>query len=373
MRNFSKAIFVVSAFFASLFLVSCGKQRGQVSTLFEKWSEKNDPNRMNASYIYKLSELPMSGQLDRKPWSDYYWPSVGGGIAYRWNDISDSFNYSLYSKLQILQMSIPERYKLSPAEKFDILRGDYTFPLVHKERERTRLVKDHWEGLCHGWASASFNYVEPMFVELINDDGVNIPFASSDVKALLALYNAYYSKSETIILGGRCNNKILENFKIDDIDDCRDINAASFHIVLSNEIGIKKQGFVADLTVYLEVWNHPIYSFTSKIIKEKNEATAGAAFGTVKEIDIETQIIYVIEINPYYISLDDKQPMSTKLYSYRLELDVNDNIIGGVWYSKEHPDFLWRSAKNDTFTGDFELLNKLYKKSQNPFLQVLIT
>jgi hypothetical protein len=49
-------------------------------------------------------------------------------------------------------------------------------------------------------------------------------------------------------------------------------------------------------------------------------------------------------------------------YRYKLELDVNGNIIGGSWLSDSRPDFLW-GAGNMVFSPEFSDLKRLYYKA----------
>ena len=54
--------------------------------------------------------------------------------------------------------------------------------------------------------------------------------------------------------------------------------------------------------------------------------------------------------------------MAKKVYRYVLELDSEDNIIGGEWVSFDRPDFLWKQAKPE-FQGFFAPLEKIYQAS----------
>lgn len=54
---------------------------------------------------------------------------------------------------------------------------------------------------------AALQYTQPNQVVLVNPDGIKVPFASSDVKALLDYFVAEYAEqsSDTAFLGERCN------------------------------------------------------------------------------------------------------------------------------------------------------------------------
>ena len=81
---------------------------------------------------------------------------------------------------------------LSPAEKYDIFMGKFSYPTVKFEWARTSASHPQWYGLCHGWAPAAIVYDEPNPVTLTGPSGVKVPFGSSDVKALLTHFLANY-------------------------------------------------------------------------------------------------------------------------------------------------------------------------------------
>ena len=55
------------------------------------------------------------------------------------------------------------------------------------------------------------------------------------------------------------------------------------------------------------------------------------------------QVAYVVETAPNHNRTDSaaQDAITTVDYLYDLELDANGNIVGGEWYHKTHPDFLW--------------------------------
>jgi hypothetical protein len=74
------------------------------------------------AYSKLLVDLPKSGRSVRIPWSDTYWPSNKGGIAFRWksNSLPRSFGYRLYSRSELFELSLDEMKALSPAEKYGV-------------------------------------------------------------------------------------------------------------------------------------------------------------------------------------------------------------------------------------------------------------
>jgi hypothetical protein len=349
------AIFIIGLSF-----VGCGQSSSQ---LRERWNKPNDPLRLSEDYRRTFKELPLKGKSENLPWSDSYWPSYAGGLADRWREPeTNAFDYDPYNLTQLQVMSQAEISKLSPAEKFDIYIANYDYPLLDSERARTSADAEHWEGICHGWAPAAIVFQEPKSIIVENSDGIIIPFAASDIKALLSYYQGERAEVGTKFLGMRCDIDIDENPDARLNPACKDTNAGSFHIVLTNELGLNKNPFVADIQRDLQVWNQPISSFKSRVVTEQ-QPSEGAAEGTQKEYVIETIIEYVSELSPAWSSFGDEgQSVMKRTYEYQVEVNADDEIIGGEWISETRPDFLWTQEPAE-FHGEFESLKVIYEKS----------
>lgn len=348
----------------SAFSISCSAPTPNTSKTREAWDEVNEPIRIGSGYVSKLSDLPASGTLAATPWSDDYWPSNQGGIARRWKlDWSDAFSYRSPSLEQLRKANVGQIALMSPAEKFDLFLGDYSYPTVQSERLRVSPENEHWEGICHGWAAAAINFAEPKPVLVTNADGLKIPFGSADIKALLSFFQGNIGRTTGGFLGGRCNID-LEQFPQYGVNpECRDTNAGAFHLVLANEIGLRKKGFIADLTRDRMVWNQPVHAYTSKVLRTQ-APTPGAAVGTTSEMVVETTITYTAEIEPQWETVigSEFQNNRTVSYVYRLELNSQGEIIGGAWEVDERPDFLWTQSR-PVFFGRWRALEKIYNAS----------
>jgi Transglutaminase elicitor len=341
---------------------SCGENSADVA---ETWNSANDPLLLKGDYDRNFSALPTQGTVEVKPWSDTYWPSKEGGIAARWLNPSfenSAFSYNTFSLEEVQSMNVGQLRSLSPAEKFDIFRGDFSYPTVAFERSTKRPSAAGWEGLCHGWAPASMLFSEPNPIEIEGANGITVPFGSSDVKALLTFYQANLSRAPTRILGARCNQDIALNPADGFRDECKDTNAGAFHVVMANQLGLQNEAFLADVTRDLQVWNQPIHSYKSQILSYQSPSD-GAAEGTVREAVIRTRMAYTLETEANYESLNSGgRADGQKIYTYRLELNDRNQIIGGEWISDERPDFLWMQERTD-FTGKWLPLEKIYNQS----------
>jgi hypothetical protein len=327
-----------------MFIVAgCGSKQAGSSKLKERWDTSNDPIHMLPNdYVYMLASLPLEGSIETKPWSDSYWPSAEGGVAARWLEGMNGHQVTPVVPSQAASLSPAQLSVLSPAEKFDIFVGDESMSLFQSERRRTHPTDESWFGICHGWAPAALLFVEPKAVVVTSSSGLAIPFGASDIKALLSLYTGQFAQVDTKFLASRCDKDITNDPQSAMSPECRDVNAGAFHLVLANLIGLKKEGFVADVTRDRSVWNQPVSSFSSKIISDQLGRSPGAAIRTVREVVVQTEMFYGIEIHPQWNSGVAMQ--RSKTYNYRLEIGLLGEIVGGEWLDDERPDFLWSKS-----------------------------
>jgi hypothetical protein len=343
-------------------LTACGAAPVSSSPTREAWNPANDPSNLRDRYDVRFGALPLHAELAQKPWADSYWPNSEGGIANRWNDPErpDAFSYATHPRAELQSLSEEAMAQLSPAEKYDVYRGRYDYPMVAAERQRVSPNDPSWFGLCHGWAPAALNFAEPKPVTLVNADGIRVPFGASDVKALLLF--AQQDGLDSRMTGERC-----ETEGDSDASACRDVNAGTFHVVLANQLGILGQGFVADVSRGAEVWNQPVYGFDSRELSRSGEVYAGAARGTRTVVEVETQMRYTGENGPSWEALPfatHPEQARTRTYRYALELDARDRVIGGTWRGSERPDFLW-TQKAPRLTGEWAPLRTIYQATQH--------
>lgn len=366
-----------------------------------RWDGANSPFNMNriirAQTLTALDDLPMSANLadNRYAWSETYWPSNLGGIAYRWSHPDPQpFKYHMNTREELKRMSSKEIGMLSPAELYDIARGDYNYTLTKKVLSKFSPRDLWWEGICHGWSQAAANYPEPSPVTITNRDGIQVPFGSSDVKALLAAHEAWNYGGLSGFVGRRCKVRGKVPGEEDPRDgqvpvptaadynspDCSDVNAGAFHVVVANMIGIHSRSFVADIDRLNDVWNQPVYGYESVIKNEETVSPDHRMQGIERRIRVATKFYYGEELKFYTPELAaagnqnfvSKQPVTGtvhqkilfKNYEYILELDGAGKIVGGEWISETRPDFMWiydRSAKFNDRVMPLSGLNAIYR------------
>jgi hypothetical protein len=367
----------------------------------EKWDKSNNPSYFNivagGKMKMELGSLPLQAKLkdDRLGWSETFWPSNMGGIAYRWNSSNPQpFKFKLNTVEELKKMTENQLSELSPAELYDISQGDYKYSLTKKVLGQYSPKDLWWEGICHGWSQAASNYPEPDKTVVTNKDGIKVPFGASDVKGLLAMHDAFNSKGIYARVGDRCAvmGKVPGEAFPEDGDapmpapkdanrpECADVNAGTFHVVLANMIGVYSKGFVADVDRFNDVWNQPIVGYDSSIFEELPVSAAEFKSGIAKRVRVVTNMSYGDELEYYsheaeaegvlgFVSKDpvtgtQRQVTTTRKYEYVLELDSFDNIVGGTWISDARPDMLWMKVKDAKFLdGRLPLagLNTIYK------------
>jgi hypothetical protein len=368
------------------FLVLIALMMADPVAFAETYNSTNNPNNFNRiaglNLVTKFDALPLIGTLadNRMGWSESYWPSNKGGIAFRWNHPDPQpFKYRLHSREEIRQMSIKDLERLSPAELYDIANNDYQYTLTKSTLRKYTVHDLWWEGICHGWAQAASHYPEPAAVVVKNNDGVKVPFGSSDVKALLAMHEAYNFGGKFGFVGARCKASGKVEGEGDERDrnpnpplpeianspDCKDVNAGAFHVVITNMIGLLGRGFVADIDRFGDVWNQPITNYAAEIAGEEPVTPEHRQNRIERRVRVNLKMTYGEELKFWTRELAasgarnfvSKLPVTgtpnqkylSKGYTYIVELDFNGNVIGGEWISGTRPDFLWMFERSREF------------------------
>lgn len=326
------------------------------------WNANNNPYHLSSSFQGNFTSLPISGGLkdQRLGWPGSHWANYVGGIANRWSaGTPQNFTYKFLSLAELRTMEPHQLAELSPAEKFDIFNGNYHYPTVKKVYRTVSPYESQWHGLCHGYAPAALNHPEPATRDLVNPDGIKVRFYSSDVAALMSFYYANVVSTPVNLIGSRCNNN-PGRIPRRRLDECNDVNAGAFHIVVANKLGEDGSGFIADIDRYSEVWNHVAVSFNSHTLSESAPLNT-SAYGTVKRIQIEATVTFAAAIAPKFdpVINTEAAEYAHNSYEYFLDIDKTGKIIGGDWVSEARPDFIW-TQKKANFTGEWSSLDQIY-------------
>lgn len=405
--------------------------KSQPNVLGRAWQSDSPDAWFNGqSYISDASKLPTSGQASSEPWSSTYWPIQYGILSVRYadnekNTFTDDNGNSLTWKQSVAKYQEPQDYQkataagnveeyianyFSPAEKYDLLVGDTAFTLTENNKNQgapyaTSGDVESWMGICHGWAPAAFSVARPQKdVTLTAADGkTKIKFWADDIRGLASLKYAA-SPYDNIFVGGRCNSEDKDIAKdpasglVTDYT-CFDVNPATWTAIVANRIGVQKKSFVIDATFDLQVWNQPVYSYSLTYFNLLNENQKGdfekakiklsdlsssnspvhkfvlknANKKTASLVGVSMDLVYIAETAPAHRAPGKDREVKVT-YVYTLELDENNNMIGGEWLHNVHPDFVWAPSDNakplndednkvsSSVTGDIsspEVLSKL--------------
>lgn len=352
---------------AGMFLLLCVSSHAGTSLFIdEAWEGFSSPEILSSGLIHNLSSLPLEGSTHwqgPKNWSGDFWAHKKGGINYRWNARrKNGFNLKLLTARELRRSSLKDLKSLSPSEKYDIFTGRYDYPLVKQVSSEVSPRAQEWEGICDGWVVAAVHHNEPKPKTLTNPDGIQVPFGSADIKALLSYY---YAKdlSPARHVGLRCN---FGNWTGGEKECDQDLNAGAFHIILANKLALQNSGVIMDVERFREVWNQPVVAYRSQIYGPLS-VTPRAARTAVAEYRVHTEVFFVVETEPTWEPLFavGHQAIDKRDLVYRIEVNSWNDIVGGTWESKDRPDFIWHKDKVTNFAGHFSQLSSLLNDSES--------
>lgn len=340
-----------------------------------------DLGAMEAAGLHQAVLAPGS-----QPWSDDYWPIYLGCLGKRYADpkFPGSSNWSenrdyirQHPAQKIWNNGAAAIDLLSPAEKYDLLVGDDAGSLTSamwaegESYYNANGEVESWMGICHGWAAASYMMPRPkQRVTVRAANGAPLIFYPADIKALASLLWAS-ANTITRFIGGRSNDK---NPATDDngrviSPKAFDTNPGTWHLAVVNQLGAAQRSLVLDATYDYEVWNQPVTGYeyryfnpqTMKLVKTLGDATVARDQYTrdrfkkyrsrdaASYVGVIMQVRYMVETDPTqrYSDGPSEDAVNTVIYKYDLELNTDDRIIGGEWFTgKSHPDFLWTPPLN---------------------------
>ncbi|MBL4633465.1 MAG: hypothetical protein JKY56_06325, partial [Kofleriaceae bacterium] len=133
-----------------------------------------------------------------------------------------------------------------------------------REGEEAGFCIPTWFGICPAWAAAAVTLPEPQ--KEVDFGGEH--FKINDIKALVSVS---HERIGSKFVSLRCNTN-PDDIELDadgrpTSNSCRYTNPATYHILLANYLGIRKESFVEDRTFSAEVWNQPVRGF--KIDEER--------------------------------------------------------------------------------------------------------
>ncbi len=333
----------------------------------------NDPKWWGLdTMIY--DDLPLSYRLPSIPWAGDNWPTVRGGISYRWQSPKPTKDYKEFlfqipTASELASMRDQEIDALSPAEKYDLWMG--RTDLMTKDsatgRQRSFMldsvaynIKERgvdeipfWTGICNGWSLAAINEPYPTkSVQVVSPSGRIINFYASDIQALISQIYFDYQPGITIArLGALCSEPVPAVNSDGRIVSpaCRDVNPMSFHLALG-KILAKGESFVIDINSTNETWNQPAVGYELKFSNKIPLSTnyKDPAPQATQLVDVQVEFFYTVEtlVGKESFTAQEMANLVKKIkYQYTLELDDRNQVVGGEWVpGSSIPDFLWRPS-----------------------------
>lgn len=331
--------------------------------------------------IHQLDDQGLAqGHSSFEPWAGSYWPIHQGLLANRYADHespSKQFieNYMSFQRRPAnMLIASGNINQLSPAEKYDLLVGDRNWSLTNFmwQKGLTGYQTDGfvatWTGICHGWSAATSMGIKQSEKSVTVKDvtgNYQITFFPQDIKGLQS-YLWGNSAPVAIQAGNRCRQSYVgrDPFLRPLDPSCLDSNPMTWHLAATNRIGIYQNSFVMDSSSGTEVWNYPVMSYDYSYFNPRTFESSHSLNASIEPIEMlkadkysatrspKAKYIVGVAMDVFHpalvvprVGVSTGNVLQYNVFIYDLELDENFTIIGGEWYSKDRPDFLWSFPK----------------------------
>jgi hypothetical protein len=343
----------------------------------------------------RLKKLPTTGVFDPAPWPGPYWPMYQDGINVIWslNEPSAAEKYATAFDLDVTEFmnNISSASGIDAESSNTVCTTDDDCTSESSDSVcaiRTDQTSGYciptWYGICHAWTPAAILEDEPQCSVTYN----GVTFQVLDLKALVTqVYDG--ADVETVFTGVRYNGESdsTDEYGRHTNSAYRDLGPGFFHVAITNILGRYNQSFIIDYAADADVWNQPVRGFNVKQQTRYTLEEAGETFYSVDTYpfnDEASSIVYVkTRLSWIYETYTDGPLVSTgkvdsyttgAYYTYLLEMDEDDKIIGGEWIwdsDDTHPDFLWfptGKPADDTVTEvglSYANVRQLLESAQN--------
>jgi hypothetical protein len=287
-------------FALSLTVSSLARGQDAIATEEASYQSETYQRWWGQELVWVFDDLPKKGGVPefRVPYSGHDYPDSAGGTMFATRKYDVAFHQAL-SLATAFEMHDTTAITEPTMER----RGPLRLRRVQVERT------PGWHGHCNGWTAAAIRHAEPQ----TSVRRGRVTFTPGDIKALLAeiyIYNA------AEFLGG------------DDTDEA--MNPGLLHVSVANWIGRSEHPVAMDATLGREVWNYPIYAFSTSSAKRQGG----------RQVEVRLNTSYATSTNREY----DRSPRLKRIKSfhYLLDLDEDGKITGGRYYSDStRVDMLW--------------------------------
>ena len=237
----------------------------------EAWNSANNPAYVDSTFIQYAHQLPVAGGREKAPIPGDYWATFKDSLNVKWDGASSqsaaekygkAFGRSdvedLVSQANGVKGASTRKACTTTADCSDLMDGSECSASYDGAVKRCIPT---WWGICHGWAPYALS--EPAARNPVTRqaaDGSQVTFYPGDLEGLMSML---YTNVATKFISQRCNKDeppTDANGRVI-LGECRDMNPGTWHVVVTNLMGLRQQGFVLDQTFDDEVWNQPAWSY----------------------------------------------------------------------------------------------------------------
>ena len=249
-------------------VTNSGEEPQAIAKQGEAWDSANNPSIFASDLEYRLAALPASGEAQTVPWAGSYWPVAEDSINHKWAGAGSESAPKKYQNAfggTGLEDAVSAQHGIDAftSRKVCSTQADCTGETnadgicSKREGAATGRCIPGWWGICHAWAPASIMLPEPRHAVTRN----GVTFEVQDLKALATLV---HNSTSSRFVSLRCNDtgtSALDAYGRVVANSCRDTNPGTFHLLVTNYLGLRHQAFVEDRVAGAEVWNQPLRSF----------------------------------------------------------------------------------------------------------------
>ncbi|MCB1750617.1 MAG: hypothetical protein KDI74_02770 [Gammaproteobacteria bacterium] len=336
----------------------------------ENWDASDNPARLADRLEIRINNLPQNGQSRYIPWAGPCWETFRDSINTRWAGTSSdsaATKYGVAFGVSGVADAVSEnygidRYKSSRTNCTQNSECDSSLGEACAKRtaQSAGVCIPTWWGICHAWAPVSIDLPEPKIPVEYNA----VRFQVSDIKALLSVS---YTRASARIAGERCDEDApaLDDHGRPESSECRSTNAGTWHVILSNIVGLDGKSFIMDQRRDGRRSSYPIWRYRTtrleqvtlqdamRLVADDLPGTAARYLFNATAVSfyhVETAVDYIVPSPPgrdgFLGGVIDEFTRTTTL-DYILEVDADDRIIGGEYIGTSktsHPDFLWKAT-----------------------------
>ena len=265
----------------------------------EAWGPSDSPALFNANLEYRIAELPREGEATNIPWAGSYWPVYEDSINKKWagaSSQSPAAKYGAAFGVTDVEDAVSRYHGIDAQTSRTSCTTDAACnatigeKCAKREGESSGRCIPTWWGICHAWAPAAILLPEPKRAVTYN----GVEFKIQDIKALVTLA---HDRTETRFVSLRCNLDDAQNEITYDkygrptggSASCKDTNAGTFHVLMTNYLGKQGESFVYDRTFDDEVWNQPLRGYRITEQREISAREANELIGVTPEGGVTTE------------------------------------------------------------------------------------